>query len=117
VEARLCDYIRSMGSRLGGHDQDAINAVLNPQIHPLDPIWNFQAMPGNRFDGRQILIHYAGSRKPWDLDPRNPLAVHYLRAKATSPWRRKPRLPFKIRRLPLSLRKHWPRLYRFFTGD
>lgn len=117
VEARLCAFVRAMGSRLGGHDQDAINAVLNAEIHPIDPIWNFQAVPENRFDGSPRLIHYSGSRKPWDLDPRNALAVHYLRAKAMSPWRHKLRLPFKIRRLPLSFRKRWPRLYRVFARD
>ena len=115
VEARLCAYISRMGRELGGHDQDAINAVLNPAILALDPIWNFQAVADNPFDGRQILIHYSGSRKPWDLDPRNTLASHYLHAKSTSPWRYKPRFPFKIRRLPLSLRKRWPRLYRLIN--
>lgn len=116
AEARLCEYVRAMGSRLGGHDQDAINAMLNGEIHEIDPIWNYQAVAGNHFDGSQKLIHFSGSRKPWDLDPRNPLAVHYLRAKAVSPWRYKLRLPFKIRRLPLSFRKRWPWLYRFFVG-
>ena len=89
--------------------------MLNPAILALDPIWNFQAVADNPFDGRQILIHYSGSRKPWDLDPRNTLASHYLHAKSTSPWRYKPRFPFKIRRLPLSLRKRWPRLYRLIN--
>lgn len=117
VEAQLCTYIIAMGQSLGGHDQDAINAVLAPQIQSLDPIWNFQTMPGNLFDGRQILIHYSGSRKPWDLDPRNPLAGHYLQAKSASPWRYKVRLPFKVRRLPLSLRKRWPRLYHLIARD
>jgi len=105
VGERMKDFIVSMGDKLGWLDQDALNRVLGANIKKLAPKWNFQAGRQWRADGSEAVIHYIGSRKPWDLDNGNPLAFHYLRAKAASPWKWTLRFPMKIRRLPNSYRK------------
>jgi lipopolysaccharide biosynthesis glycosyltransferase len=103
--ARLAAYIEREGERLRFHDQDALNALLHPEIKILDYRWNMQARMFWRADlkclayrpaildairaaaARPAVIHYTTDRKPWRFvvaTPKKALYHHYRRRTA---WR------------------------------
>jgi lipopolysaccharide biosynthesis glycosyltransferase len=64
-EAGLMEQARrTVGSWF--NEQDALNAFFRGRIYRLDPCWNVVDVTVTH---RGRILHYAGSRKPWDYEP------------------------------------------------
>jgi lipopolysaccharide biosynthesis glycosyltransferase len=76
----LMAWIRENSARVLWPDQDALNAVLADDWMELDGKWN---RPSERYlssDGEAMLLHFAGSSKPWHLSSNDPFRRVYLSA-------------------------------------
>lgn len=77
-------------------DQDALNIVLDGKTALLPPTWNqvynMGQMTQDLLPGT-MLLHYAGSIKPWRLSGRHPISRHYRDFENRSPWAGSPLLP------------------------
>jgi lipopolysaccharide biosynthesis glycosyltransferase len=89
------DTLMNSGSELRFNDQDALNIVLNGRARYVSPRWNYlydlihdlnRNATAMRPVGRAVLIHFAGSVKPW-LDWSNHDArLLFRKYHALSPW-------------------------------
>lgn len=100
LTAALTAFIERQGSSLEYHDQDAINALLQNDIHILDFRWNLQTQHlrfgrrvlGNRFPAIRraardpAILHYSGAAKPWKFRARTARKRDYHRHLALTAW-------------------------------
>ena len=63
----LINYARDEDIKFG--DQDIINIAFNGRIKTLDPRWNVIVTSEYRPQADCFVIHWAGSRKPWNWPP------------------------------------------------
>ncbi len=77
VAERVAEWIANNSDQLIYRDQDGINVVLNGAIKSLSPQWNMEARHYREWwmgisewwpqeaEGRDLIVHYTGARKPW----------------------------------------------------
>lgn len=95
VERRCLDFLRTSPERIVLHDQDVINVVCQGHLGYLDKTWNAQAcatrlgrMSGfNELGKRAAVVHFIGSRKPWQAGCTHPFRAEYFRYLRLTPYR------------------------------
>lgn len=112
VGRRALAYAKRMGDRLAWWDQDAINGVMGARIQEMPAEWNCQVSPLTTPSGQEVLVHFFGRIKPWDLEHSGAFAKDYQRVLRASPWRFNIRVPNAVRRLRYSYRKRLAALKR-----
>jgi lipopolysaccharide biosynthesis glycosyltransferase len=70
-------------------DQDALNIVLDGRALFIDKKWNVLYDLGSMTEeipAETVILHYAGSYKPWVVWCQHPLQAHFLHYSSRSPW-------------------------------
>jgi lipopolysaccharide biosynthesis glycosyltransferase len=89
------DTLMNSGSELRFNDQDALNIVLNGRARFVSPRWNYlydlihdlnRNATAMRPVGRAVLIHFAGSVKPWADWSNHDARLLFRKYHALSPW-------------------------------
>lgn len=108
-------FLRIMSTehdRIQWWDQDVLNIALRDQWERL-PIWFnvceavHQVLPLSLIEQHAAIIHYSGSRKPWNSLKPSPFTDHWDRAYAATfsiPFDRAPFLPSRYLRLKAAVR-------------
>jgi len=91
VSNKARDYLRDVGDRLTGMDQDTLNFVFGGDVLELSPRWNFQALYfgfGLEEALRPVVYHHLDNIKPWHdlVYPRNEHSAEFAAMFANSPW-------------------------------
>jgi lipopolysaccharide biosynthesis glycosyltransferase len=96
VERRCLAFLHDSPERIILHDQDVINVVCQEHLGCLDRTWNAQAcatrqgrMSGfNELGKTAAVVHFIGSRKPWQAGCTHPFRSEYFRVLRLTPYRR-----------------------------
>jgi len=91
VSTKASDYLREVGGRLTGMDQDTLNFVFSGDVLELSPRWNFQALYfgcGLEEALHPVVYHHLDTVKPWHdlIYPTNEFSAEYAAMFANSPW-------------------------------
>jgi lipopolysaccharide biosynthesis glycosyltransferase len=101
IEAQSLDYVRShlsVAEKLEFPDQDTLNTVLLGKWLPLDARYNYWAWTvepesflhpsgtAARGNDAPVIVHYAGSRKPWHGGSRHPYELDYWDYRMRTPY-------------------------------
>jgi len=91
VSTKASDYLRDVGGRLTGMDQDTLNFVFGGNVLELSPRWNFQALYfgfGLEETLKPIIYHHLDNIKPWHdlVYPANEHSAEFAAMFADSPW-------------------------------
>lgn len=112
VEMEITDYIRRYPDRLLFNDQDVLNGVLYNRKLFIPFRWNMQdgffrrkrklraeSLPALEAEMCQaVIIHYTGSKKPWQYKSQHPYKNLYFRYLDLTPWKgNRPVAPFSYR--------------------
>jgi lipopolysaccharide biosynthesis glycosyltransferase len=90
ITEKAVAFIQRYPDKLLYHDQDAMNAVLQAQWLELPAHWNCHT---NRFPREQakiglpMIIHFAGSSKPWHYDNDHPYQGEYYKYLQMTGWK------------------------------
>lgn len=95
VERKCLSFLRDSPERIVLHDQDVINVVCREHLGYLDRTWNAQAcatrqgrMSGfNELAKTAAVVHFIGSRKPWQAGCTHPFRSEYFRCLRHTPYR------------------------------
>jgi lipopolysaccharide biosynthesis glycosyltransferase len=75
----LLSWIAANSAKVLWPDQDALNAVLAEDWLPLDPKWNRRSDRYRESEDDAMILHYAGSSKPWHKSSDDRYRRNYLR--------------------------------------
>ncbi|MBW3099002.1 glycosyltransferase family 8 protein [Pseudohoeflea coraliihabitans] len=88
IENRLLDVMRTQADRLEWWDQCALNIVLTDTTVEMDRRYNYIFSHTDVPDSFAfpVIVHYAGSRKPWTAPLRHPWGGLYFEMSSRTPW-------------------------------
>jgi len=99
-ENSVLDIAGSYAPKLLWWDQCALNIALREKVKPLNRKYNFMCS-ADQLTGDVLIptiIHFAGSKKPWDQPTKSGLGALYCEISAATPWPTKFQNPSKTKK-------------------
>jgi lipopolysaccharide biosynthesis glycosyltransferase len=86
IIAKLSDVAKNLPKLSRFYDQDPLNVLLAGQTTQLPATWNVQMSVEPRI-AHPLIVHFCGTKKPWQLGYDGAGGDLYRAAKRNSPWR------------------------------
>ncbi len=88
VEKRVFEVLTTMSDRLVWHDQCALNIALAGQVMGCERRYNYTFYPTRLIGDFEVpvILHFAGSVKPWTAPLKHPWGGIYCEMAGRTPW-------------------------------